>query len=147
MKITPEIVAASSSADAFIDVTPAVLEEFEEAETKRRGYRIKVRGAAKYTVREYECDLCGVFAETVETPHPGSRPCPTCGRPSPLVVSAVAGRVKLGEVSRGKVADAPSPYALDTRPLAEGMPLAEFKQKRAKLWREKREREWKDKGL
>lgn len=121
-------------------------ERLAEEEAKRRGYRVKVRGHAQYTVREYECPDCGQFAETVETPHPDSRPCPLCGLPSPLVVSAVAGRVKLGEVTRGKVAEGPEHY-LDTRPLAEGMPLKEFKERRKKVWRERRRKEWRAKGL
>lgn len=115
--------------------------------TVSAGYVVKIRGAGQYIVREYECPDCGAFAMTVERPSPEVYACPGCGKESTMIASAVAGRVKLGEVSRGGVAEAPSPYALDTRPLAEGMPLSEFKQKRAKLWREKREREWKDKGL
>lgn len=56
------------------------------------------------------------------------------GYHSPWVISAPVGRVKAGEVIRGKVAEYPSEHnVMDTRPLADGMPMSEFKARRAKV--------------
>lgn len=112
------------------------------------GYIVRVRGGGGYVSREYLCLEHGVFDELVERNHAAQRmphACPICGAASEPAMSAPHGRVKLGEVMRGKVEAAPSPYALDTQPLADGMPLSEFKARRRKLWDDKRRADWKAK--
>jgi len=112
------------------------------------GFTVRIRGGSGLVAREYACPEHGVFDDLVERNHAterAPRPCPECGAASELVISAPLGRVKLGEVTRGKVAEAPNPYALDTQPLAEGMSPSEFKERRRKLWSDKRRREWKEK--
>lgn len=61
-----------------------------------------------------------------------------CGLTSPWRPSAVgAVRVKLGEVMRGKSGQRPSErYVMDTSLLADGMPLDEWKQRRAAVHRD-----------
>lgn len=64
-----------------------------------------------------------------------------CGKPSPWSPSAITCRVKLAEVTRGKVEKPPTPHALDTRDLAEGMPINEWRAKRDKLRKERRRKQ------
>lgn len=58
-----------------------------------------------------------------------------CGAASPWSPSGITSRVKPGEVVRGKVETngLPADVCMSTQALADGMPLAEFKAKRAKL--------------
>lgn len=111
------------------------------------GYTVRVRGGGGYIAREFCCADHGVFDTLVQRGLEEPQPCPVCEAPSEPVISAVLGRVKLGEVSRGKVEAPPNPYALDTRLLGEGMPLSEFRKQRKKLWTEKKRKDWKDKGI
>lgn len=96
-----------------------------------------------FVVAEYCCPEHDRFdALTERTPFgdaPDECPCPAilmidgehgmyeqaCGRMSPWAISAPLGRVKLGEVHRGK-SDPHLPHQLDTRPLADGMPPHEW---------------------
>jgi hypothetical protein len=48
----------------------------------------------------------------------------------------VVGRVRIAEVSRGRTERPSGALAMDTRDLAEGMPLSEWKERREKAWRE-----------
>jgi hypothetical protein len=60
-----------------------------------------------------------------------------CGDFCPWVASAIRGRVKVGELDKGKVMDyPPENVCLDTRPLADGMPYAEWKSKQDKITRD-----------
>lgn len=79
---------------------------------------------------EYGCPSCGLRFESLEPrcEQPGELEC-ECGATAPRVMSAPLGRMKLGEVTRGK-SDPPPPHVMDTRPLADGMPLKEFKRQR-----------------
>lgn len=121
-------------------------------------YTVKVRGAvgSGLIAREYTCPEHGVFDALVERsygnlaiacPAPRDNSPAECGRASELTTSAVLGRVKLGEVSRGKIEKPPTPAALDTEALADGMPLAEFKAKRRAMWADRDRAKWKAKGL
>lgn len=68
---------------------------------------------------------------------PDAAPCPQCGASSPWVISAPMGRVKLGSVTTGKFEPPPHRYALDTRPLADGMKYSDWKKKRDALVKER----------
>lgn len=93
---------------------------------------------------EFACPDHGRFDATHErSSAPDSMPCPQCGRDSPWVISAPMGRVKLGEVSRGK-SDAPPPNVMDTRALGEGMPVSEWRAQREKQHNETRHRRVKE---
>lgn len=112
------------------------------------GFTIRVRGGGGLIAREYACPDHGVFDLLVERNHATereARPCPTCGAPSEMAMSAPIGRVRLGEVGRGKSDPPPSPIALDTRALADGMPLHEWKQRRRAMWNDHDRRKWKEK--
>src|SRR5678815_1409542 len=58
-----------------------------------------------------------------------------CGLASPWSPSGITSRVKHGEVIQGKVETSglPAEACMDTRPLADGMPMSEFKARRAKV--------------
>jgi hypothetical protein len=92
---------------------------------------------------DYDCAECGVFEALVPSPSPDFATCPICDAFSPWAPTPIAGRVKAGEVERGKVAQPDSPMFCDTRELGEGMPLKEWKAKRQKLYAERRHREGK----
>ena len=92
---------------------------------------------------DYFCFTCNTEQEhTVPSPAPDDVACEFCDaratwQPSPIIGSVAA------SVERGKVARPESPMFLDTRELGEGMPLAEFKEKRRKLYQERRHKEFK----
>lgn len=87
-----------------------------------------------YIVREYDCPGHGLFEMLVRrSEDPPTEPCPECGAPCPVVISAPLFRPQRGAVARGGIAEKPFPHALDTEPLADGMPLAEWKAKRRAL--------------
>ncbi len=77
-------------------------------------------------------DRCGVDCVT------------ECGIVSPWSPSPVRGRVRIGEVVRGGVDQPDSPMYLNTRELGEGMPMSEWREKRDKMYAERRHKESKD---
>ncbi len=96
---------------------------------------------------EYMCPEHGRFDALVERDDSDFAPCPVmyaiarlseleirCGNRSPWCISAPLVKPQYGAVSQGKVSSAPVPLALDTQALADGMPMAEWKARRAKLW-------------
>jgi len=85
---------------------------------------------------EYCCPKHGRFDCLVDTPAPDAVDCPECEMPSPWVISAPYGRLKRGEVTQGRVAEPEHPGQMDTRPLADGMPLNEWKKQREKVRRD-----------
>lgn len=103
---------------------------------------------------EYECPAHGYFAATLardtQGDAPARAPCPgdgagPCGELAPWRPSSVASRVSSVSVATGKVGEyPPAAHCLDTRPLADGMPEAEWRAKqsaitRAELVRKRRE--------
>lgn len=112
-------------------------------------FTIRLRGSAHATeLADYECPDHGRFEALVSRPAPDKAPCPArweagpcsgpCGYESPWRISAPgAVRARRGEVVQGKVDPHPGDhYVMDTRPLADGMPMAEFKARRAKVHRD-----------
>jgi hypothetical protein len=103
-------------------------------------YTLKVRGAPGPMTAEYLCPVHGRFEAMVRRTEagdpPDARPCPVCLQPAAWVISAPPGRVRATEVVRGKGDPAPTPLALDTRALGEGMPLSEWKARRNTMWRD-----------
>lgn len=93
---------------------------------------------------DFRCEEHGVF-EAIADSGADATSCPECGASSPWSPSPVRGRVKLGEVSQGKFEPPPSPGALDTRALADGMPYTEWKAKREKQHKERYRRSVKEK--
>jgi hypothetical protein len=114
----------------------------------------KVRGDATAPIAaEFECPDHGRFELTAPRDQlPDSAPCPRwkpstadpavpvvrCGAVSPWCFpSPGAARVKLGEVVQGKVMEYPPEHVcLDTRPLADGMPLGEWRAKQENITRD-----------
>ena len=92
---------------------------------------------ANLCMSEFQCADCGIFEELVERPVPDEHPCPVCGTDASWVMSAPHGKVKIAEVQRGKSDERP-PWALDTRDLADGMPMHEWRAKQDKLDRDRR---------
>lgn len=106
-------------------------------------FTIRIRGASSQPIlQDFLCDDCGPFSATTER-GATETPCPDCGKSAPWVISAPHGSVRLAEVERGKVAKPDSPYFCDTRELGEGMPIEEWRAKRAKYHQERRWKEFK----
>lgn len=116
----------------------SVAELEDEAERQAsRGFRVKVRGAANPMIADFRCDEHGVFEASA--PHGADfAPCPTCGASSAWTPSPVAGRVRQGEVVRGKSDGPRHRRDLATSALADGMSLSEFRKRRREMWREER---------
>lgn len=102
------------------------------------GWITKVRGDSKAPIAaDYECEACGWFALTVSRPAPDTQPCPTCSAPAPWRFPMPHGRVKPGEIVKGKVMEyPPESVCLDTRPLADGVPYHEWKAKQGVITRD-----------
>ena len=112
-----------------------------------------------FACAEYVCPIHGKFELIVERPVPDSIRCPKlqyftvewaeapCDQQSPWTISAPLGRVKVGEVAQGKVTRAELPTWMDTEPLASGMSSAEWKRKRAEMWRARDQDKRKAAGL
>lgn len=95
-----------------------------------------------FVLLEYACRLCGARHESLEArsapaktiPHP---PC-GCAAVADRVVSAP--KVKTcwaSAVTTAKSEPRPGPAAMDTRPLAEGMPPSQWRKKRSEMWRDR----------
>lgn len=91
---------------------------------------------------DFTCPTCGTFECLVDSPAPDAISC-ECGELAAWQPTPVMGSVRIAEVERGKVAKPDSPYFCDTRELGEGMPLQEWRDKRAKYAQERRWREFK----
>lgn len=80
-----------------------------------------------YILLDYHCPECGSVAEALQPrPAPDGVPCTACPGTAKRALSPVRGRIAV-TASRGKVAPRP-PNGIDTQPLADGMPMAEWKQ-------------------
>lgn len=126
---------------------------------------IKTRGAGGLLAADYRCPQCGLVERIVQRDENGDPPevidCGNlldcgeriarefgevrCDQKAVWTISAPMTRVKLGEVSRGKPEEPPSPGHLDTRALADGMPFNEWRDKRHKALREKAVKKLKEK--
>lgn len=122
---------------------------------------IKVRGAKTPTIAaEYYCEKHGRFEldveRTVAGDAPDTVPCPMsgfqndgsdccedcvgqCDLPATWCISAPLARVqKVTAVTKGKWQKPEHKTWTDTRNIAEGQPLYEWKEDRAKIWEERR---------
>lgn len=99
-----------------------------------------------YINLDFYCGDCDATTnETVERPPPPSYPCEICGRLAERCLSAVRFKTPLVTVKTGKSDGPPSPLAMDTSPLADGMPYYEWRQKRDKVFDEERRRKLREK--
>lgn len=122
-----------------------------------RSWKLRLRGDPTGTItHEYLCPEHGRFtAEVSRADVPDEMPCRSrltaidsvalygtpsqegqhCGLTSPWSPSGITGRVKQGDVVQGKVETngLPPEACMDTRPLADGMSMREFKARRAKV--------------
>lgn len=104
-------------------------------------FTTRIRGASSQQIaQDFLCDDCGPFSALTPRDVDGWL-CPDCGEPAPWVMSAPFGWCNGVSVVRGAVAQPDSPMYLDTRPLAEGMSMTEWKAKREKLQIERRHKE------
>lgn len=106
-------------------------------------FKITVRGDVSSPIlAEYLCPKHGVFEELVARPSPDYMPCPDCNEISPWTITTPPlGKVRAVEVERGGWQKPENPGWLDTRELGEGMPLEEWKAKRAKIRDEQRRKD------
>lgn len=124
-------------------------------------FTVKLRGASSGTIQhEYLCPVHGRFtADVPRADVPDEMPCPDfeyvdastmrsvgnhCGLTSPWSPSGIATKISIIGFSRGKADAPPTPHALTTRDLAEGMPMSEWRAKRAKLREERRRKRVKE---
>lgn len=113
-----------------------------------------MRGESGDAPDEQSCPVAGPYREshdddletgdlTIGAPVP-------CGLPSPWTISSPKPRVlsvvPTAAVRGGDMKDRP-PWMLDTRPLAEGMPYAEWSKKQDNLQQARRHQELIDKGI
>ncbi len=104
------------------------------------GYTVRIRGAASLIARDYMCPEHGPFDALAARDSEDEQPCP-CGMPSPRIDSAPAVHTQfVVSGSQGKSDAKPHHMSMDTRPLAEGMPLGEWKAQRKQLWEQERKR-------
>jgi hypothetical protein len=90
---------------------------------------------------EYVCDGCAERYESLEERPAPSRVLHACGCSAERVLSAPKPKivtVRPTPVSRGRYEERPGPRAMDTRALADGASMDEFKAKRRKVWQEQR---------
>ena len=93
---------------------------------------------------DFDCPAHGLFEQMADS-SADEVFCPSvdengnaCGLASPWRPSPVVGRMKLGEVSRGKSEGPPSKNYMDTRDLGDGMTMTEWRARRAKVHEERR---------
>lgn len=109
-------------------------------------WTLKVRGAhSQPMTQDFLCDDCGPFYATTDR-DATEAPCPDCGKPGQWVISMPKSVSVAASVVRGPVARPESKMFLDTRELGEGMPMSEWKEKRRKLYQERRWKEHKNGG-
>lgn len=117
-------------------------------------FKIKIRGAGGLVVAEYRCEACGDFEETLQRDANGDPPdvcpCPGCGEPAAWTISAPQMQVWsvpcVATVRGGDMTDRP-PGMLDTRPLAEGMKMSEWRKQQAQHRIRRRHKQLIDKGV
>lgn len=129
-------------------------------------YIVRTRGAGGFLVAEYRCPEHGVFEATVQRDDAGNapdeQPCPhvvdhdgeggvdECLEPSPWTISAPKSRVlsvvPTAASRGGDMKDRPRGM-LDTRPLAEGMKLSEWKKLQREETRRRRHEQLIEKGV
>jgi len=100
-------------------------------------FTMRVRGdSSGLILSEFLCAQHGRFDALVSR-EAESSPCPACNAASPWTPSAPLSRVRIAEVTRGKFEKPEHPGHLDTRALADGMPLNEWKAKRDAIRKER----------
>lgn len=88
-------------------------------------------------LQDWMCEEHGVFEALADNAEVEAVPCPKCGRASAWAPSPVCGRAKIAELVRGGSDERP-PFVLDTSELGDGMPMAEWREKRRKVREEER---------
>jgi hypothetical protein len=116
---------------------------------------IKVRGSRGVMLADYECPVHGRFEATVQRDASGDPPeteqCPVidrendgefwCGMESEYRICAPLTRVNPIEAVKGKSQKPERETWTDTRNIAEGQPVYEWREDRAKIWEEKRKQD------
>jgi hypothetical protein len=115
-------------------------------EERAMTFRIKIRGAHSQRIAlDFLCSNCGPFSLTVDDRDTEGVPCvDNCGQIADRVMSAPFGAVNHVSVVRGGVAQQESPLHLNTRGLASGQTMTEYRAQREKVADEKRWREAKE---
>lgn len=95
-----------------------------------------------YRFYDYCCPDCGDTTEHFEDREapPETQPCQSTdcmGEASRIFSAPKIGTSWAGSVSTGKSDERPHSGIMDTRALADGMPVKEWKAKRSKMWRDK----------
>lgn len=107
-------------------------------------YKVTMRGApTRHEQVEYRCTSCSrvteVFEERSASPQTVPCPNPACeqGGAERIFSAPMVGTNWAGDVVRGAHDERQHKAVMDTRPLAEGMPMGEWKKKRREMYRDK----------
>ena len=96
---------------------------------------------------QYACAEHGPFSLDVDlATSQHDRPCPTCATPSPRTLESRYFAKVANSFTRGKRDEMP-PWATTTEAIADGMPVEEWRNKRADFWGDHDRAEMKQKGL
>lgn len=97
-----------------------------------------------WVMYDFHCETCRTTAESLErrSENVAEKPCP-CGGVAKRCLSAVMPGTVWGSFARGKSDERP-PGVLDTRPLADGMPKAEWRKQQRAAQRDRRYRQVKE---
>lgn len=109
-------------------------------------YKMTLRGVTE-APREYACTAHGPFELVVDLATSSApRPCPECAAPSERTLESRIITRMAGGFKRGKRDEMPA-WATTTEAIADGMPVAEWKEKRAKFWEDHDRKVSRAKGL
>ena len=112
-------------------------------------WTLKTRGDSTAPIlSEYDCPSCGIF-EAIMTRDDDHAPCPGCAESAPWCFSAPKTKVDsmpCTAVVRGKDEDR-RPGMLDTRPLADGMSMKDWRKVQDGHRRERRHQQLIKRGL
>lgn len=95
---------------------------------------------SQWILLDFLCDAHGKFEALVKRAQRANEPCPTCRASSNAIDTyAVMGRMKQGEVTRGKKEDGDRPsWVLNTENLADGQDPGEWRAEETKRLKEVR---------
>lgn len=110
-----------------------------------KAYVTRIRGGGGYVSREFDCADHGIFDTLVQRGIDEPQPCPICGAPAEVTISAPPVHTKfVVTATTGRNEAKPHYAAMDTRSLGEGQSFDDWKAGRRRMWAEHRRKQLKD---